>query len=91
MLTREFQGFDIRRVSILQPGAVERGQAVQVRKYEGPPVLEFLIWEGRCVAIFSPLDLSCALESRHSTQCRGYPRADAARIGVNMLLYGLLN
>ncbi len=91
MLTNEFRGYDIRRVSIINPGVGGRGQAVQVQKYEGPPILEMLMWNSRCVAIFSPLDLSCALESRQSTQCRGYPRPDAAKIGINMLLYSLLN
>jgi Domain of unknown function (DUF4159) len=91
ILTNEFRGFDIRRVSIIDPGAGGRGQAVQVQKHEGSPVLEMLMFNDRSVAIFSPLDLSCALESRQSTQCRGYPRADAAKIGINMLLYSLLN
>lgn len=91
MLTTEYQGYDIRRVGIVNPGTPVRGQAVQVQKYEGPPALEMLMWKDRCVAVFSPLDISCALESRQSTQCRGYIRADAARIGVNMLMYCLLN
>lgn len=91
ILTNEFRGFDIRRVSIVNPGVGGKGQALQVQKHEGPPVLEMLMWNDRCVAVFSPLDISCALESRQSTQCRGYPRSDAAKIGINMLLYSLLN
>ncbi|MGN6135468.1 MAG: DUF4159 domain-containing protein [Aureliella sp.] len=39
--------------------------------------------------VFSPLDMSCALESRHSLQCRGYLREDAARIGINIILFAL--
>ncbi len=91
MLTTEYQGYDIRRVEIVNPGVPVRGQAVQVQRYQGAPALEMLMWKDRCVAVFSPLDLSCALESRQQTQCRGYVRADAARIAVNMLLYCLLN
>ncbi|MDZ4851712.1 MAG: DUF4159 domain-containing protein [Pirellulaceae bacterium] len=90
MLTTEFEGFDVRRVTILNPGT-QTGQAMQMQRYEGIPVIEMLMWKERVVAIFSPYDLSCALESRQSSQCRGYPRADAARIGINMLLYALLN
>jgi hypothetical protein len=90
MLTSEFQGFDIRRVSIQNPG-VQTGNAIQMQRYEGTPVLELLIWKERPVAVFSPYDLSCALESRQSSQCRGYPRSDAARIAINMMLYALLN
>jgi hypothetical protein len=90
LLTNEFQGYDIRRVSILNPG-VQVGNAVQMQRYEGTPVLELLMWNDRPVVVFSPYDLSCALESRQSSQCRGYPRADAARIAINMMLYGLLH
>ncbi len=90
MLTSEFQGFDIRRVTIQNPGS-QTANAIQMQRYEGAPVLELLVWNERPVAIFSPYDLSCALESRQSSQCRGYPRADAARIAINMMLYALLN
>ena len=90
LLTSEFRGFDIRRVTILNPGS-QKGQALQMQRYEGAPILELLMLKERVVAIFSPYDLSCALESRQSSQCRGYPRSDAARIGVNMILYALLN
>ena len=36
---------------------------------------------------FSPYDISCALENRESLECEGYTRKDAARIGLNVLLY----
>ena len=39
--------------------------------------------------IFSQFDLSCALEKHDSLECRGYTREDAARIGLNVLLYSL--
>jgi len=39
--------------------------------------------------IFSKYDLSCALESHASPDCRGYITEDAARIGINVLLYSL--
>lgn len=90
ILTSEFQGFDIRRVTIQNPGT-QSGQAIQMQRYEGAPILELFMWKDRPIVIFSPYDLSCALESRQSSQCRGYPRADAARIAINMMLYGLLN
>ncbi len=90
ILTNEFEGFDIRRVTIQNPG-VQTGNAVQLQRFEGPPVLELLMWKDRPVAVFSPYDLSCALESRQSSQCRGYPRPDAARIAINMILYAMLN
>ena len=39
--------------------------------------------------IFSEFDLSCALEKHDSMECRGYTREDAARIGLNVLRYGM--
>ena len=36
---------------------------------------------------FSPLDLSCALESPNSVQCPGYSTEDAAKIVANLLLF----
>jgi len=41
--------------------------------------------------IFSPYDLSCALENQASIECRGYVREDAAKIGINCLLYAMGN
>ena len=38
---------------------------------------------------FSPLDVSCALESQNSVQCHGYDTADAAKIVANVLLFAL--
>jgi len=39
--------------------------------------------------LFSPLDLSCALENHASPDCNGYTSEDAARIGINVILYSL--
>ena len=48
-------------------------------------------WEidGRWAVVFSPFDISCALESHQGIGCRGYTQQDAARIGLNVLLYSL--
>jgi hypothetical protein len=53
------------------------------------PIIEAGYVDGRMVVAFSPLDMSCALESRHSLQCKGYVREDAARLGINLVLFGL--
>jgi len=39
--------------------------------------------------VFSRYDLSCALERHDSLDCRGYTREDAARIGLNVVLYSV--
>jgi hypothetical protein len=89
MLTQEFNGYDIQKVTIVDPvGSSDDG--VSLKRTEGPPVLEMLVWKDRVVAIFSPYDLSCALESRGALQCRGYPQEDATRIAINLVLYSML-
>jgi hypothetical protein len=45
--------------------------------------------DGRIAVILSPYDISCALEKGASLECKGYTKADAARIGANVLLYAL--
>jgi hypothetical protein len=39
--------------------------------------------------VFSPYDLSCALENQTSISCRSYVREDAARMGMNLILYAM--
>ena len=39
--------------------------------------------------IFSEFDLTFALEKHDPLECRGYTREDAARIGLNVLRYGM--
>ena len=82
-----FAGFDIRQVNIIDP---QRGKdQIAVNRRRISPQLEIAQLDDRIAVIFSPLDLSCALESRHSLQCRGYLRDDAARIGINVILFAL--
>ncbi len=56
---------------------------------QGEPFLEGLKLGDRWAVIFSPYEISCALESHSSLECAGYTRKDAARIGLNVLLYSL--
>jgi hypothetical protein len=56
---------------------------------KGPPELEGVKIGNRYGVIFSPLDLSCALEKQDTVECQGYIREDAARIGLNVVLYSL--
>jgi hypothetical protein len=82
-----FHGFDIRQVNVIDPQRTK--EKITVARRRELPQLEIASLEDRIAVVFSPLDLSCALESRHSLQCRGYLRDDAARIGINVILFGL--
>lgn len=46
---------------------------------------------GRLAVVFSPYDLSCALENSGRSQCNGYSRDDAIRICSNAIMYSLLS
>ena len=52
-------------------------------------LLEGIEINGKLAVIFSPYDLSCALENATANQCKGYTRDDAVRIGTNVILYRL--
>jgi hypothetical protein len=89
MLTSQFQGYDLGEVTIVEPATAMDEEGSVGQRRVGPPMLEMLVWEDRVVAIFSPIDLSCALESRRANACKGYAWKDASRIGINMLLYAI--
>lgn len=89
LFSKNYYGFDIRQVEVINPD--RSGDKIISIQRKGPPVLEAARVDQRLAVVFSPLDLSCALESRHSLQCRGYIRPDAAKIGINVLLFALQN
>ncbi|MEM1067429.1 MAG: DUF4159 domain-containing protein [Planctomycetota bacterium] len=84
-LMKIYGGYDIKSVTIRTPATA--GSAVSQRT--GPPVLEAAMVDNVLGVFFSPLDLSCALESPNSIQCPGYDTEDAAKIVANMVLYAL--
>ena len=59
------------------------------RKRLIPPKLEGIRIGDRWAVIFSPYDLSCALEKQNSMECTGYSRQDAEKIALNVVLYSL--
>jgi hypothetical protein len=89
LFTPSFGGFDIRQVTLRDPQPADAGQPVAARTRPIEPQLEGIQIDGRWTVIFSPYDISCALESHEAVGCRGYTRQDAARIGLNVLIYSL--
>ncbi|MFK7734979.1 MAG: DUF4159 domain-containing protein [Pirellulaceae bacterium] len=83
-----FQGFNIQTVRMIDPD--QSGENIDSATRRIMPRLQYAKVDRRVAVLFSPLDLSCALESKHSLQCRGYVREDAARIGINMILFARL-
>jgi hypothetical protein len=89
MLTDKFGGADLHEVSRRDPQQRAADQPVSAAVKKVPPELEGIKFGDRWGVIFSPYDISCALEKRDSLECRGYTRDDAARIGINVILYSL--
>jgi hypothetical protein len=79
----------VRLVDIRDPQPTADDQPLAARTRRRAPVLEGLRLDDRWAVIFSPYDLSCALEQHEAVQCRGYSKEDAARIGLNVLLYSI--
>lgn len=89
VLTPACGGFDLSTVARRDPQQRARNEPLKAMVRKVPPELEAIKINGRYGVIFSPLDLSCALEKQDTLECHGYVREDAARIGLNVLLYSL--
>jgi hypothetical protein len=83
----EYGGYDIRQVTLREPAGGDGPLAA--RKRQIAPKLEGIRIGDRWAVIFSPYDLSCALEKQNSMECTGYGRDDAEKIALNILLYSL--
>lgn len=87
LFTPQFGGDDLAQVARREPMRAAANGPLRSQIREGEPVLEGVKLGERWAVIFSPYDISCALENRESLECEGYTRKDAARIGLNVLLY----
>ncbi len=81
--------FDLSKVSRRDPVEQQDNEPLRTRVRKVEPELEGIALDGRWAVIFSPYDISCALEQHESLECRGYTREDAARLGLNVLMYSL--
>lgn len=59
------------------------------RESRQAPDMEGVEMDGRLAVIFSPFDLSCALENKKVSNCDGYTRIDALQIAAKVVLYSL--
>jgi hypothetical protein len=89
LFTTAYGGYDIRQVSLRDPQTAAADEPIATRTRQVEPQLEGIELDGRWAVVFSPFDISCALESHQGVGCRGYTPQDAARIGLNVLMYSL--
>lgn len=89
IFTEAYGGYDIRTVQRREPQRAGRDGPLKANVNRVTPDLEALTVGERYGIVFSPYDISCALEKHESLQCHGYVREDAAKIGLNVILYSL--
>jgi hypothetical protein len=89
LLSVAFGGFDLSTVSRRDPQVAGANQPLRAIVRKVAPELEGIRINEHYGVIFSPYDLSCALEKQDTMECQGYTRQDAARIGLNVILYSL--
>jgi hypothetical protein len=87
LFSTAFGGDDLSVVKRREPQRTAADGPLKSTVRQGEPYLEGLKIGDRYAVIFSPFDISCALENHESLECEGYTRKDAARIGLNVLLY----
>ncbi len=89
LFTRQFGGQDLNTVQLRDPQARQAGDPLESRIRRIRPFLEAVEIDGRLVAVFSPYDISCALEQHAALGCKGYLPEDAAALSINVILYAL--
>ena len=90
LFTKEYLGHDLRTVALNEPRARRNpNDPLRPRTQQIRPLLEGVEMDGQFVVLFSPYDLSCALENRPSLECQGYAREDAAKLATNIMLYAM--
>jgi hypothetical protein len=89
IFTRTYRGFDLPKVTLRDPQLRTGDDPLRANLSPVSPVLEGLTIDDRLVVIFSPFDISCAMESGASLECKGYIKEDAARLAVNVILFAL--
>lgn len=89
MFTREFRGYDLAKVTLRDPQLRSGDDPLKANLTEVSPLLEGISIDDRIAVIFSPYDISCAMENSNSLECKGYLKEDAAKIATNVVLFAL--
>lgn len=90
LFTKEYRGYDASTVTLRDPQIRTEDDPLKAKLSKVKPFLEGVEIDGRLAIVFSPYDISCAMENHASMECKGYIRADAARLCVNIVLFALL-
>jgi len=87
LLTDACGGFNLPTLTLRTPQRVE-GRRTEIINVPIAPELEGIAFDGHWRVVFSPYDVSCALEEMSgSLQCQGYTQEDAFKLALNAILY----
>ena len=89
LFSTEFGGYELQTVTLRDPQIRAADDPLSAKLKRISPYFEGLTINERMAVIFSPFDLSCALENQTSPECKGYLRVDAAKLGANVILFAL--
>ncbi len=89
LLSAEYRGFNLPSVTLRTPSTGGESDPLTAKLSKTEPFLQGLKIDDRLAVVFSPYDISCALENQTSLECKGYIKEDAAKIGLNILLFAL--
>jgi hypothetical protein len=86
-----YGGFNITTLDMRLPERRQGQQGTLVQTRQVQPELRGirLSEEDRWLVVFSPHDISCALEKTNSLECRGYTQQSALKLAANVILYAL--
>ncbi len=91
LFSDDYGGYDISAQRTLEVRSPQRapGQPLISKTQHAAPRLFGIRLDGRLVLVFSPDDVSCALEKASSMECRGYTNTSAIQLATNVVFYAL--
>ncbi len=88
IFSNRYGGYSITELEIRKPVRTT-GNRASARITKEPPELTGIKKDGRWIVIFSPYDVSCALQNAATIETVGYTPDSAFRLSVNILLYAM--
>ncbi len=89
LFTRDFGGYPLDQVTLRDPQSRSADDPLKAHLAKVSPLLEGVQIDDRYAILFSPYDISCAMENGSSLECNGYVKEDAARLAINVILFAL--
>ncbi len=86
LYTGKYGGYRIEKLQY-RTRKVENGRQTTAELVDGPPRLRGIQRDGRWIILFSPDDVSCALENVTASNCAGLSQQSAFFLATNVLFY----